>query len=122
MTDLIVYYDESCPLCRREIAFYRGRTEADFVDVSDPGNAPDDLSPEAAMARFHVREDGALLSGAAAFAALWRRTKGMRLLGKIAALPGIATVLEWGYRAFLTVRPRLQAFMGRKACPVDGCR
>ncbi|MEM8853833.1 MAG: DUF393 domain-containing protein [Pseudomonadota bacterium] len=122
MTDLVVYYDDSCPLCRREIAFYRGRTEAAFIDVSDPANAPGDLKPEEAMARFHVRDGEQLLSGAAAFAALWRRTKGMKLLGRLAALPGIVTVLEGGYRAFLVVRPRLQAFMGRKACPVDGCR
>lgn len=105
---LTVYYDQSCPLCRREIALYRGRADADFVDVSDPANVPGDLTEAEAMGKFHVREDGRLLSGAAAFAALWRHTRGLRSVGRVAGLYGVRHVLEGFYRAFLLVRPRLQ--------------
>jgi predicted DCC family thiol-disulfide oxidoreductase YuxK len=122
VADVTVYYDASCPLCRREISLYRGRSEASFVDVSDPGNAPPDLSPEEAMARFHVRENGRLLSGAAAFAALWRVTRGFRLAGRIAGLPGIRHVLEAGYRAFLLVRPAVQRGVRRATCESETCR
>jgi len=95
------------------MALYRGRTEAEFVDVSDPANVPPDLSADDAMRRFHVRERGVLRSGAAAFAALWRRTPGVRALGRIAALPGVVHVLEAAYRAFLLVRPALQRLTRR---------
>jgi predicted DCC family thiol-disulfide oxidoreductase YuxK len=122
VADVTVYYDASCPLCRREIAIYRGRTDASFVDVSDPANAPPDLSPEEAMARFHVREDGRLLSGAAAFAALWRVTRGFRILGRIAALPGVRHILEAGYRGFLLVRPAVQRSVRRATCEPETCR
>ncbi|WP_420392440.1 thiol-disulfide oxidoreductase DCC family protein [Acuticoccus sp.] len=114
MADLTVYYDASCPLCRREVALYRGRSKAAFVDVSDPANLPPDLSAEAAMARFHVRRDGALLSGAAAFAALWRATRGLGHLGRLAALPVVTPALERSYRGFLLVRPWLQRRMRRR--------
>jgi predicted DCC family thiol-disulfide oxidoreductase YuxK len=122
VADVTVYYDASCPLCRREIAIYRGRTDARFVDVSDPDNLPRDLSAEEAMARFHVREDGRLLSGAAAFAALWRVTRGFRLAGRIAGLPGVRHGLEGLYRAFLVVRPLVQRSVRRATCEAEQCR
>lgn len=119
---LEVYYDGACPLCRREISVYRGRAAATFVDVSDPRNTPADLSPADAIARFHVRDGGRLLSGAAAFAALWRATRGFRWLGRIAALPGVTPVLEVAYRGFLKVRPRLQRLAGGSARCDTACR
>jgi predicted DCC family thiol-disulfide oxidoreductase YuxK len=73
--ELTVYYDGACPLCRAEIGHYRrceGAERVAFVDVAmqEPG---DGLSRAEALTRFHVRgPDGALVSGAAAFARLWR--------------------------------------------------
>ena len=69
-----VYYEGGCPLCRREIAFYRrtkGANNVDWIDLSDVSG--DDVAPDltcaAALERFHVRRaDGLLLTGAAAFA------------------------------------------------------
>lgn len=122
MADVTVYYDASCPLCRREIALYRGRAEAEFVDVSVAANVPPDLSPAAAMARFHVRAGGRLLSGAEAFAALWRVTRGFRVVGRIAGLPGVRHALEAAYRAFLLVRPALQRGARRALCEAGTCR
>lgn len=119
---MTVYYDASCPLCRREISVYRGRSDARFVDVSDPANVPADLTAEAAMARFHVRAGNRLLSGASAFAALWRETRGFRLLGRVAGLPGIRHGLELVYRAFLLVRPAIQRGVRRAVCEAETCR
>lgn len=116
---LTIYYDGSCPLCRREIAFYRrlpAAAQLDWVDVS-AGNTPldADLSCEAAMRRFHVRDNskGQLLSGGAAFARLWRALPGWRVLGWCFAWPPLSWALEAAYRAFLPLRPRLQRWASR---------
>ena len=110
--ELTIYYDGSCPLCRREIAFYRrlrGAERLQWLDVSLGTDLGDDLSCEAAMRRFHVRDaQGRLLSGGAAFARLWRALPGWRLAGWLLAWPPMSWLLEWAYRAFLPLRPRLQ--------------
>ena len=61
------------------------------------------------LARFHVqRENGQVLSGAAAFAALWATLPGWRWLALLARLPGATPLLELVYRGFLLVRPQMQ--------------
>jgi predicted DCC family thiol-disulfide oxidoreductase YuxK len=107
---VIVWHDGACPLCRREIAVMR-RLDADgairFVDVRDA----DGLSPaERAwrLGRFHVEEDGQMLTGAAAFAAMWRAIPALRPLGLAARNPAVLATLEWGYLCFLRLRPMLQ--------------
>jgi len=110
---LQVYYDGGCPLCRREISHYRkidGAGSVDFVDLtSDGAETGPDLSLEAALSRFHVRDsDGRLLSGAEAFVRLWRELPGWRWLAPIAKVPGVMWVMERAYRGFLPLRPRLR--------------
>ncbi len=84
----------------------RGRIE--FVDVSSavPSDCP--ANREALLARFHAREGDRLLSGAAAFAAMWRAIPSLRLLGEVARFPPLLALLELAYRGFLRVRPALQ--------------
>lgn len=110
---LEVWYDGACPLCTREIALMRrldrGR-RIRFIDVAEPGAAcPIDRA--ALLARFHARENGVLMSGAAAFAAMWRAVPLLWPLGQLARLPLVLRALEWGYVRFLGVRPRLQAML-----------
>ena len=116
---LTVFYDGACPLCRREIDFYRRRKGAqslDWVDVSRCAGetvAPG-LSKAEAMARFHVkRADGRLASGGLAFAQLWAALPGFRPLGLVLQWPPLAWLAERGYRLFLKLRPRLQALARR---------
>jgi predicted DCC family thiol-disulfide oxidoreductase YuxK len=107
---LSVFYDGGCPVCSREIAFYKARPGADGFDWVDVVNSPAQalgpgLSREAALERMHVRlANGTLLSGAAAFAAMWRRMPGFRLLGLVLAIPPFGALAELGYRGFLRVR------------------
>lgn len=107
-----VFFDGSCPLCRAEIDLYR-RGDPDcalrFVDVSAENAAlPDGLARSEAMARFHVLSaEGRLISGAAAFAEVWRRLPGWRPVGRLARLPGVLTALEACYRLFLPLRPTI---------------
>jgi predicted DCC family thiol-disulfide oxidoreductase YuxK len=121
MTDaaprLTVYFDGSCPLCRREIAIYRRLPEASsiaWVDVSAGQDLGGVLSCEAAMARFHVRDaQGRLFSGAAAFSRMWRVFPGWRWLGYLSAWPPVSCLFELAYRLFLPLRPGLQRLVRR---------
>jgi predicted DCC family thiol-disulfide oxidoreductase YuxK len=107
---LRVFYDGGCPVCSREIAFYRARPGADGFEWIDVVNSPAQalgpgLSREKALARMHVRlADGTLLCGAAAFAAMWRRMPGFRMLGVLISLPPFGALAELGYRGFLRFR------------------
>ena len=116
--ELTVYYDGSCPLCRREIALYqrqRGAEQLAWHDISAGAPTGPELSCEAAMRRFHVRDaQGRLHSGAAGFARLWRSLPGWRVLGRVAAVPPISWLLELAYRAFLPLRPRLQRWVRKR--------
>lgn len=111
---LTIWFDGACPLCQREIAFMRRldkRGAITFIDVASEGAACP-IDPALLLARFHAREaDGPLLHGAAAFAAMWRAIPLLRPLGLMARLPPVLWALEGAYRAFLRVRPRLQALV-----------
>jgi predicted DCC family thiol-disulfide oxidoreductase YuxK len=105
-----VYFDGSCPLCRAEIDHYKkSGADAQFCDITDQRALPDGLDPSQAMKRFHVaRKDGRLLSGAAAFAEVWKSTPGWRWLGVIVSRRPVVWIAELFYRAFLLVRPWVQ--------------
>jgi len=113
---LTVLYDGACPLCRREIAVYQdlqpihsGQT-LQFSDISrTDGPLPHGGVRSDYLARFHVqRGDGQVLTGAAAFVALWATLPGWRYLAMAARLPGATPLLELIYRAFLRIRPQMQ--------------
>lgn len=113
---LTVWYDGACPLCRREIAAMRRLDRARaiaFIDVAGSGAEQCPIDRAALLARFHALEDGRMLSGAAAFAAMWRAIPLLRPLGLAARNPVVLALLERGYRAFLRLRPRLQRLAAR---------
>jgi predicted DCC family thiol-disulfide oxidoreductase YuxK len=107
---LTLYYDGGCPVCTREIGFYRrcrGAERIRWVNLvqCDDADLGHDLSRESAHARLHARRpDGTLVAGARAFAALWQALPAFRLAGRAAALPGVVHGLEAGYRVFLKLR------------------
>ncbi|TQF77093.1 DUF393 domain-containing protein [Elioraea sp. Yellowstone] len=105
----VAYYDGACPVCAREVAFWRGRPGGGaiaWVDVSAPDAAPGPgLTRAAALARMHVRlPDGRLVAGARAFAVIWGAMPGFRRLGRLVGHPLVAPVAEAAYRGFLAVR------------------
>ncbi|MBU6320520.1 MAG: DUF393 domain-containing protein [Alphaproteobacteria bacterium] len=111
-----VWYDGACPLCDREIALFRRldrKGRISFIDVSSPETScPIDRST--LLERFHASENGQpLVSGAAAFAAMWRAIPCLRPIGEMARHPIILAGLEAIYRQFLKVRPRLQSVARR---------
>jgi predicted DCC family thiol-disulfide oxidoreductase YuxK len=118
MTDLLVWFDGDCPLCQREIALMRRldrRRVIQFTDVSRSGATDCPIDRAMLLARFHAREDGRLLSGAAAFAAMWRAIPMLRPFGLMARNRLVLAALEQAYVAFLRMRPRLQRLARRLA-------
>lgn len=109
-----VFYDGSCPLCRREISFLSRQDGSEvfaFDDIStrSSGRVTEGLSCETAMQRMHVQKpDGQIVSGARAFLVMWGALPRYRWVARALSVPPMPTILEGLYRAFLIVRPALQ--------------
>ena len=117
---LTVFFDGSCPICSKEINFYKMRAGADelsWVDVSDE-EIPIPIqtrSREELMARFHVlSSSGELVSGGAAFAELWASLPAFKIFGKIFKLPILRYLIDFGYDMFLTLRPKFQSLLHKR--------
>ncbi len=81
-----------------------------FVDLSDGDQAcPRDR--RIMLARLHAQEGGTILSGAAAFAAMWRAITLLRPLGELARLPPVLWIIEQAYDGFLRLRPAIQRWL-----------
>ncbi|EGF93164.1 hypothetical protein ABI_16040 [Asticcacaulis biprosthecium C19] len=113
---ITVLYDGKCGLCRHEISFYRkiapdGRFT--WVDVMTDDAALADLKVHRkdALMAIHVFDDkGQCLTGADAFAALWKGIPGFRWLGHLVSLPVIRPVARGLYAAFGYLRFRLHGY------------
>lgn len=82
-----------------------------FEDVSG-SNASCPIDQAQLLLRFHAQEAGQpIVSGAAAFAAMWRVVPALRPFGEFARIPMILWMLERLYLLFLGLRPRLQKLL-----------
>jgi predicted DCC family thiol-disulfide oxidoreductase YuxK len=104
-----VWFDSACPLCRREIRLMRAldwRNAISFVDIhAQDTHCP--IDPALLLARFHAQDQaGNLVSGAAAFALMWRQIPLLWPLGQVARVPAILRLLERAYLRFLAWRQR----------------
>ena len=122
---LTVFYDGSCPLCTAEIGIYKGadtNNSLNMIDVSSHTFSGDDqITQQAAMARFHVRSaDGQLVSGARAFIEVWRVIPSWCWLASLSKIPGAVSVLEFFYRAFLHAHPLMVYLFKGIQSPVNG--
>jgi 3-demethoxyubiquinol 3-hydroxylase len=119
-----IFYDGSCPICSKEVGIYRqqkARQNLEWIDVSQPQFVPP-LGPSVTelMQRFHVQTaTGELLSGARAFVYLWAQLPGWRVLALLARLPGVLSIMEWAYRQFLKLRPKIQKVLQAKTAQVQ---
>ena len=78
-----------------------------FTDVAMvQGGCPIDRAD--LLARFHAREDGQMVSGAEAFAAMWRAIPVLAPFGRMARNRTVLGLIERLYLAFLKIRPALQ--------------
>lgn len=117
---LTVYHDGSCPLCQREIALVKSLTREGAIAFQDVSvceaseKVAADLTAADAMGRFHVRRaDGTLLSGAAAFIAMWSTSPRLRFLSVVGRSRTAVAMLDGIYAVFLKLRPPLSRAMRR---------
>jgi len=110
--EVVVYFDGSCPMCSKEIQYYRGLDKHARIlweDVAGENpSCPIGYDQATLMARFHVKEiaSGQVFDGAAGFARVWLALPApWRGLGKIATFKPVTWVMEMGYRLTLKVRP-----------------
>jgi predicted DCC family thiol-disulfide oxidoreductase YuxK len=117
MVDVTVWFDGSCPLCSREIALMRRldtRGRIAFVDITGPETVCP-IDRRGMLERFRAREgDGTLLSGAAAFAAMWRAIPVLRPLGLAARRGFVLRGIERAYLVFLRLRPVSRALAAER--------
>lgn len=101
-TETHVIYNETCPICAREVAGYRRYSETSGLPIRYHGLSSDararlGLSADDAARRFHVVQDGRLISGLPAFVALWREMPRFRWLARLVSLPVIFPLTRLGY-------------------------
>ncbi|MGF1445385.1 MAG: thiol-disulfide oxidoreductase DCC family protein [Pikeienuella sp.] len=104
-----MFYDGACPVCRREIGWYRKMRGAEAIswqDVADPATPiPSGVDRAQLLRRFTViRVNGEAAQGAAGFSALWRALRPTRLLGRLTDREPFRSIGEVLYRAFLRIR------------------
>lgn len=115
-----VYFDGECPLCMREVDLLRRldrRGRVQFTDIAAPDFVASVTPDEHAdfMARIRGRlPDGTMIEGVEVFRRLYAAV-GFGPLVAVSRAPGVAQLLDVGYRLFARNRLRLT---GR--CAPDG--
>jgi len=114
-----VLYNRTCPVCRVEIEAYRRRAEAEDLPIRfDALDRAGDwgLTEDQAARRLHVWQDGRVLSGLAAFRALWSAMPHWRWLARVTGWPVIRPLAALGYDRIAA--PLLyRAHLGRRRRP-----
>ena len=120
-SDIEVFYDGGCPVCLREVRVLRRldrRGRIHFTDIDAPGFQASEGSPgfDDLMARIHARtSDGTWMQGVEVFRRLYTAV-GFGALVAPTRLPGIAQLLDLGYRWFAKNRLRLTGRCADGAC------
>ncbi|ETX15858.1 thiol-disulfide oxidoreductase [Roseivivax halodurans JCM 10272] len=91
--EITVIYNDTCPICAREVASYKRMTASDpgigFRGLSEGELESFGITRRAAARRFHVVRDGVLYDGVPAFAIVWDRIPRLRWLARLVRTPGI---------------------------------
>jgi len=94
-----IFYDDQCEICQATLAWLRILDREGRV-AAIPITGCQGPAPEEALLRelYAVSEDGRILRGAAALAALAREFPVVWLLGWLASLPGLRSAADLAYR------------------------
>jgi len=107
-----VFYDGGCPVCSREISFYKSLRGADkivWTELCEQVELPDSIDRESALRRIHAIDTrGDVVSGIQVFSLIWSTLPRLRFLGVAARLPTVNWVLGALYWLFQKLRPILR--------------
>ncbi len=95
-----IIYNDTCPICSREVASYRRAAQRAGADFGFDGLAAAErfgLTTDEAARRFHVVEDGRLFSGLDAFLVVWRRLPRWRWLAEAIDRPVVRPLARLAY-------------------------
>ena len=107
----ILYYDGSCPLCRREMSHLQKLKSEALVlqdihqlpaacDSPDPSGLPE---KEALLKSLHLRRGDRWVIGLDANIAAWQYTR-IGLLWRWLSLPGVKPIANWCYQLWASRR------------------
>ena len=105
-----IYYDGDCPICSKEISFYKkniSNKSFDWININNclPSDYEANLDFQKTKERFHIITlENEVLIGVDAFIYLWRHTSKLRYFSFIAKFPGIYHILLFFYEIFLFFR------------------
>lgn len=98
--DIRILYNDTCPVCRFEIDGYRAVADRRGIAMGFDtlAKAADwGLTPDAAARRLHVIVDGEVLSGMAAFRAIWARLPRWRWAARVTGWPVVRPAMDFIY-------------------------
>lgn len=110
-------YNDSCPICAREVRAYRRYTETHGLAVTYLGLSSDRLADHGltkgdAARRLHVVQGGRVISGVPAFALLWDHIPKLRWLARLVRVPVVSRLAALVYDHILA--PALFAMHRRR--------
>ncbi|MEC8148186.1 MAG: DUF393 domain-containing protein [Pseudomonadota bacterium] len=103
---ITVYYDDQCPLCTREINFYKRKIEPKDAHWKAISNINEEkIDKGKALEKLHVSDsNGNLFVGTDAFIEIWARIPQLNKIAKVMKIPIFKIFLEIGYEIFLILR------------------
>lgn len=116
-----VYYNSACPVCNAGIKYQQRKlggdaSQIEWIDVHCSNDAVEEIGAELEFVRerLHVvDENGEVHIGSDAFAELWQKTPGQRLMAKLVRIPGLRILSGWLYNGFARSLYRWNRAKGR---------
>lgn len=102
----IVFYDGSCPLCRKEINHYRRidvKQKIEWLDITQSSDRllAYDIQYEAAMERLHsINASGEKVTGVESFLLIWEQLDYYHYLAKAIRILMLEKPLNFAYQRF----------------------
>lgn len=97
MSDTHVLYNDTCPICSREIRHYDKLARAADLPLTFDGLQDHaerwGIDPDAAAQRLHVKRGETILTGFDAFVAIWEDIPRYRWLARLATLPVLRHII-----------------------------
>lgn len=115
---LRAFFDNSCAICRREVALYRfldNNAQIMWIDISasDSDLSNYGLNRMSAMKEFHVIDANEKIhKGENAFIELWSVLPGYRFLSKVFRIKVFKSLLAYAYQRFARWRYKKQCHNG----------